>query len=1409
MDKYTNKNSLSAVISSFTESLEKWVLDPNEALADKPSNFVNTISSTLGKLNVYGYYDMLASKNELNQSTAIKMKSLLRHLRSDMLKDIYGKPASIIFILSFPEKLLIKNAVPYSYGISKLTINKNSKIIIPNRPQFTIDNNIDIFVNKYDNNNEIKYSIYAMYDTTSLDNGELFKIINPFITSRNDIVIDGQRYFTMYIPIKQYTRDSEIYELSGENKDINFTYENQLLGFTVLYKGPSDQKWRVVNTYLEGASNPDGLSYSMTNINGVKILTLKYSKVPESFSPINGTLKLNIFTTLGKGGNFNIPKEGLESDESLTGLSMGIEQDTSDIYQEALVSLVPTGSLYTLKAEGGKDALSLEEVRRLAINRAMNLIITPSGLSQAASEMGFSDSKPRHDLLEWRYKLAKSLQDDKGNIVPSRTIDITFLHSEIENFVDSNSRVIAPYDHFKYDDKQKEYKYTPLLAQDPYVEYLEKYKGGFGNDYLFPYFLRIQNGQHITIEPYDLSINESRITEFVYITENVLDKTSILHADFTRNPLDTEKVVIRNSNNILGNFYEIRFTVYTSSAIIDHLKSLNKNEAPFIKFKVIIKNKTDGVRYALDIDPSHYVFDTNDNTIQCTGYIETNNSILKNGKICVINNSLSKIPFSSVSYPFYFIDGEVDTEIVVLYKDINNGNNASAYDMYLTGIEMANNYYIGVIYKVDDIVLSKNMKDHVYVDPDIRLTQPEYKTADEDIPDVYNEIVYKMDDGKYVTEEESIKLANNDYQKIEKYVILHNKGDIKKELDGRIGTFDITTVNNNIWSNEESDEGIYNIGDILGGNPVYASAKTNNGLIIFAGKDGRIGCYDVEQNIMYPYNTQVNYPGDSGKLVIKSDGSPLAHKDIRTMIIIQVVDTYHNNTLVDILVIAGENGLIASLNTSTGVWCYCDGSKGDALANIFNNGSGMGASNIYCSTLYENQNPDKNTIIFAGGDGRICCYNIVSRIWYNYDSAYSGEGVIINDGRAMGYKAILTMVNYLNSILFLAGILGHVSTCDFATRKFTHYDAGTGIHSAGEAMGEASVYASSIINANYVIAGEKGRVASYDIAKSLWTSYDQIGFASQGNIVNGGNINAIEPYDNYVIFGSDDGLVASYNIFTNEWTPYNAPNGIRNNGNFIKNSISGIIKYNTIIYFTGKAGNVIYKYRKGDILLDDNNKLIVETPSELQGIIRTLPAYNRIYGVKSSFFNILKSYNDMITDISSLSSRYPYGCKLTLGIKNTSGESRTFKFINTKTRAEEYLDSLNISLSLGVKFKDNVFDDDKPYLVTQIIDNIQEYVKEIQSTNTEGVIRLNFTTMLDTIKDRVPNILYFELYTVNNYDANICQTIFWKREVEDINNTSQNIYDEYLSIKNDVDESKSDIANQMVVFKPAIYISVL
>jgi hypothetical protein len=545
------------------------------------------------------------------------------------------------------------------------------------------------------------------------------------------------------------------------------------------------------------------------------------------------------------------------------------------------------------------------------------------------------------------------------------------------------------------------------------------------------------------------------------------------------------------------------------------------------------------------------------------------------------------------------------------------------------------------------------------------------------------------------------------------------------------------------------------------------------------------------------------------------------------------------------LVVTGENGYVASCNLSTGVWCNYKGkviapdpnneSLGSLIPGVYNDGKSMGAdkeladpydSAIYCMALYN------QFIIFAGANGRVCScktsvvsnsssntiYTYAASVWYPFDYSNPGQNQgVSNDGSIMGNKSILTMLNYSDKLLFLAGTNGYVATFDFQKGVFTPYNSTTGICNNGSAINisddeKNSIYASIIINDIYVVAGTNGRVASYSIiGKKEWIPFNDpdpcqvYGMASKGDSINYKNINAIESHNTHLIFGGDDGLVSSYDLFTRRWTPYNASNGIRNDGEFIKSSISTILKNNLIFYFTGKAGNTIYKYRAGDIIYDETGKPKIEKPSEQQGIIKALPVYDRIYSVKSSFFNIIKSYNIMINDVDELSQKFPQGCSLIAGIKNTSGKSSTFKFIDTKDKEEKYLDSLNLAISLGVKFDDNVSDDDKKYLVNEIIIEIPKYINEIQSITNDTIIRLNFNTMLDVLKTKVPNIEYFELYTINNYDANSCQTIFWKKDILD----SSVLDEEYLSIRNDVDEINSDIPNQEVVFKPAIEITLL
>ena len=83
--------------------------------------------------------------------------------------------------------------------------------------------------------------------------------------------------------------------------------------------------------------------------------------------------------------------------------------------------------------------------------------------------------------------------------------------------------------------------------------------------------------------------------------------------------------------------------------------------------------------------------------------------------------------------------------------------------------------------------------------------------------------------------------------------MLHSAGDVKQNLDGRVGSFNAVSGDNWKWSDETTETGIYNEGSVLGGLPIYALVEWND-MVIFAGEEGRIGCYDIRYNKWHDYN---------------------------------------------------------------------------------------------------------------------------------------------------------------------------------------------------------------------------------------------------------------------------------------------------------------------------------------------------------------------------------------------------------------------------------------------------------------------------------------------------------------------------------------------------------------------------
>ena len=1431
-----NKTSAQSAVTEFIDNLEEWILSPDEKINEAPSSFTSLLASTLGKISAYSNFNMLMAKREITPSTAVLAKSLLNQLKSDDLEGIYGTPAQIQIVVSYPLQEIINRSVQVDSGKYKLTLNKNTSFVFGENPSFTLDYNIDIYTTKYTKNGETKYSVYAIYDTEDKEAGNVISVSNPYLNSRSDVYLDGKQMFSMYIDTKQFVRTVSDYDMTGEPTDLSINYTDNLMGFVVLYKAQSSDTYTEVKTFLEGNDYSDGLGYTLTNNGDNKNIRLRFSKLPNAFNPTNGVIRVIVYTTSGAAGNFTL---GQIDDNTSQDMDVAFNQNIADESQYALLNIIPTCTLIGEEAVGGTDALDLEGIRNLVIQSGKGEVITPTSLANKANKSGFSVFKKRHDLNTLEYVLSSFLTDSNGYTVPSKFINGYFAFSDIAVDTESNSRMVVPSDAFSYDSTTDMYKYIANSNLDVYKNYYAAYKKDISKEqYTFPYFIRIQNGDSLDVSVYDESINDTRNLQFTYVSDSIYDEASIVSMFIARNPISMAEMPNSTDENLKyeKDYYKIAFDVHVSDVIYNHLKSIHDGtsiEDAYLKFKVVLKNRSDSSSYTADVDITEATFDDDSETINCFVYLKTSSAILSDGKINISENSIRSIPYTGIQYNFYYVDPIVDIGVVVLFKETEStGKVTSDYTEYLTPSEVKNDYFVGILYNTERVVLANDVSQEIDIVSDLKLTQPVYEYAEQDIPDTYPSNVYKTDStGNYEVTSSSDILPDGSVSTNKKYTLLHAAGDTKQELDGRVGTLNTLFANSDWkWSDESTGVGVYDSGNILGGSAVYAIAQWNN-LVIFAGEDGRVGCYDITYKKWHAYNesseNRLNYrnpsaasPEESGYVIKGNEilGTYNENGITKTCAIrgLKVIYRTVNNSKQAVLIAYGDLGRVVSCRLANNSWNKHDGSKqnSDGAAIFYNNGGCINSidetNSLYACEEYTYSLTDSNgniteynNLVFAGGSGRVCSLTLDNGNagWhaYNSDEGDRSRDAIFSDGSIVNYKTILSISKYLESTLYFTGINGVSSIADLTTGEVA-------LLNNGDVVDGTTMYASCISGNTFIQAGKNGYVASYNITKGLWTNYNAgSGLCSDGSYTDNADIYAILAYSIDILFCGEYGRISLYDTTSNEWERYDASSSLTNSGDFIKSTIS-CVSFDTengdsLIYFGGKAGNITYKYRKGDVIKNDDGTPKIKEGSQQLCYLKGIPAYSRLYAVESNYFNVVNSYNSLIDKISAMDNIFVDEGNLYLGVKTTSGISKTYYFTPNKSLEKEYLDSLAIGLKLGVKFDDNITNDNAEFLVSSIKSEIVEYIKDLQN-NSNYLTELNINKMLDTIKNSVPSISYFEYYSLNDYSSTDCQTIYRENTADDKDN-------EYLCVQTVIDETNSDIANGDVVFVPNINIAIL
>lgn len=769
-----------ALINLVKQQLENRLLKTGETLNESPASFTNIMLENQGRILGLNFYEQMMYKNEMNPSTAIKLRSLYNKMNSEIATEIFGYPASITFVLGYEYDKLVNLAKQCPNNT--LTLNKESTFNLEDQELFVLDHNIDIVVTNPDSKNE---NIYAIFDTSDKinPNSSLSEVNNRLVKHQVMTSENGKKLFAMFIPTRQMERKENIIEITSDNPDFFISYTDQLYGFEMGYCQNGSSKYIYKPGVAEGNLSASGYNFSVDN--NLKRIYFSFNRTPEYWTPnVGDTVKIMVYTTKGTKGNFTIPNIYSQYNK----ISFIFRQDRNEKAQDYLTQLMPYLSIKDTSAKGGRDEMSFEAIRKHVINRGSNFsILTPNELERYAETKGFYVEKIRHDVRCLEYRALGILRNDK-DIISSISSSISFNLDDIPINKEINNRTLSPKTIYEYDGSISKYlKDTPN-----YQEYYENYILNKGNQYIFPYHIRFINSSIIEATVFDMNIrNDVHIMNFEYFNTRTANESSIQELILERNPITEDPSILPDAkdNRYTKGYFHFSFYVFTSENVIQNI--LSNPDNPIIKYKCIITD--DNKSYLLNSYFDISDVDDENNCILIHAYLKTDDAITDDNRIMGRDYCLSPVPFVTNPIEYYFLHKEIKFSVYCIEKNLNGESISTSYDTVLTEAEKRDLYFVSTVYTSDKIELFKNLSEIFNLPSNLIINQKEYQRYDKDIFDSYEKDEYAYDtNGNLIKQFKEVNV-NGTIMNIMVSKVLHKKGSLKYKDNQEMTTESLIT----------------------------------------------------------------------------------------------------------------------------------------------------------------------------------------------------------------------------------------------------------------------------------------------------------------------------------------------------------------------------------------------------------------------------------------------------------------------------------------------------------------------------------------------------------------------------------------------------------------------------------------
>ena len=653
---------------------------------------------------------------------AENMEDLYGHMSDFDYLRMYSTPARSALRMFLPKKFLLDNAVEYNANYKKLVIPSDTTFLVA-KYNFGIYYPIEILINNYTG------SFTVAYDTSE---SNPLHVLSKNIVDKYEIQYMGVDYLILDFPIYQFSKSSiveTIVSSTGFVKSIN--YNDKFYALRVFnYKN---------GTYTELAQTQSKIVYDAT----VPTLYLQVHpdknkivlNIPQVYfdnGMMGSKLLIEVYTTVGV----------LDIDTSnLLDTDIGVTYNNNARTDSTFTNIfknMPYDIILQLSGDritGGSNAISVSTLRQRVIQDTLydRVPISEADISVMLEDNGFYVHKSLDNVTDRIYYAYKVIRDSTGSIVPSTTIPLKLLgtdvtdgkHSTLVNCSADSSVTILPTTIYKYNQDANcaiplvDDELNKLVSLDKDVLATTLNTAGYLKS---PYHVRVSmNGNYPRADTYNLMT--PTVDKIIFVEDNYETTYKLVSYAATI-----------NHDNI--GYYEVTLSVSAS----DDVTNLSVND---ILLYVMVKSDDKWVGTTCE----YVSFNPATNIFIYKFKIPTTYHLTLDNKIGITYTN-DEDTYTNYEYLINLVS---DFHVVYTVARSAVTDVSEPVDSIITGVpDRYKQLYIGLSRQYFTITLGTNINNVIYNNVEVTLGANTYARYETNIPAKYTEDVYEKDENGYI-----------------------------------------------------------------------------------------------------------------------------------------------------------------------------------------------------------------------------------------------------------------------------------------------------------------------------------------------------------------------------------------------------------------------------------------------------------------------------------------------------------------------------------------------------------------------------------------------------------------------------------------------------------------------------------